>query len=252
MSHDLEKFLPVVMQGALAALHKYGQGDHRKTQQSLSKAKAILKNEESTATAVFIATQRVLGNNTFLAWEPESIWLELEDNGIKDFPQENRDKLLALVTLIAGNAFHWDAALFENVVLSFNDIPIIPDAIQEASPGEIAWGVFEAELLSKYAGHASEYDYEPTRYTGASLHRGGLVLAPELLVFAQDELDKFNSEQKELQQVVSDLWGASDKENLEDLDLSESPENVQVGRLAAITIYVGNRADQLCKELSDL
>ena len=240
------------MRDAIAMLHKYGRGDHRKTQQSLAKAKAIIKNDGSTATAVFISMQRLFGSNSFLGWEPESIWLELEDNGIKDFPEENRDKVMAIVTLLMGDAFHWDAALFENTILSFNDIPIAPDAIQEASPGELSWGVLEAELLSQYAGHNGEYDYEPTRYTGAAMHRAGLVLAPELLVFAQEELDKFNSNQKELQEVVSDRWGTADKGKLEDLDLSEAPADVQVGRLAAIDIYVGNRADQLRKELTDL
>lgn len=251
MSHDLTELLPEVMREALTVLYKYGSGEQRKTKQSLTKAKAILKNDESTATGVFIALQHVFGNNKFLAWEPESIWLELDDNGINDFPQENRDKVLATITLLMGDAFRWDALVFEKTMLAFNDIPIAPDAIQEASPGEIAWGAFEAEFLSQYAGHDGDYDYEPTRYTGASMYRAGFILAPELLVFAQEELDKFNSNQQELQQVVSDLWNATDKEELEDIDLSETPADVQIGRLASLYIYVGNRAAQLRKELTD-
>jgi len=240
------------MREALSMLHKYGRGDHRKTQASLAKAKAVLKNEDSTAISILLALQRVLGNNSFLAWEPESIWLELADNDIENFSRQNRDKILAIATLLMGDSFYWDALLFENTVLSFNNISIAPDAIQEASPGEISWGVFEAEILSQYAGYNGTYDYEPTRYTAASMHRDGLVLAPELLVFAQEELDKFNSDQKELQEIVSERWGAIDKDNLENLELSETPADVQIGRLASISIYVSNRANQLLKELSEL
>ncbi len=251
MSEDLTKLLPDVLREALAVLHKYGRGDHRKTNQSLTHAKSVLKNDESSATALFIAMQRLFGSNSFLGWEPESIWLELDDNGVKDFPQENRDKILAVGTLIMGDAFHWDALVFEKTIVAFNNLPIVPDGIQEASPGELAWGVFEAELLSQYAGHNGEYDYEPTRYMAASMHRAGLALSPELLVVAQEELDKLNSDQQELKDVVGERWGGIDKEKLEDLALEETPTDVQIGYLSAIHLYVGNQATQLRQELAD-
>jgi hypothetical protein len=250
MSQDVSKLLPDIMREAIGLLHQYGRGDHRKAEQSLEHAKSVLKNNASTATAVFIAMQRLLGNNAFLAWEPESIWLECADRGVENLPQENRDKILAVATLLYGDAFHWDALVFEKTVLAFNDIPTAPDMIQEASPGELAWGAFEAELLAQYAGHNNEYDYEPTRYTGLSMHRAGLVLAPELLVFAQEELDKFNSAQDELKETVGERWGLTDKEKLEDLDLKENPEDVQIGYLASVHLYLGKRAQQLRKELS--
>lgn len=252
MSNSLTKLLPDVMRESISMLHKYGRGDHRKTTQSLEKAKAILKNDGSTATAILLAMQRLLGSNSFLAWEPESIWLECADHEVKSIPQENRDKLLATVTLLTGDAFHWDALVFEKTIVSFNNLPIAGDAIQEASPGELAWGVFEAELLSQYASHNGEYDYEPTRYTGVCMHRAGLALAPELLVFAQEELDKLNSNQQDLKETVSDKWSTLDEEKLENLKLKETPEDVQLGYLAAIHLYVDKRARQLQQELADL
>lgn len=251
MSDDLAKLLPDILREASAMLHKYGTGDHRKTKQSLAHAKSVLKDGDSTATAIFIAVQRLFESNAFLAWEPESIWLECADRGVKDLPEENRDKILATATLLVGDAFHWDALVFEKTIVSFNNLPIAGDVIQEASPGELAWGVFEAELLSQYAGHNGEYDYEPTRYTGACMHRIGLALAPELLVFAQEELDKLNSDQQELKEVVGERWGAVDKEKLEDLSLEETPADIQIGHLAAIHLYVGDRARQLRQELAD-
>ena len=105
----------------------------------------IMLNENATATAIFEAAKRLLGPG-FLAWEPDSIWLELADHDI-DMDQTNRDKLMAASTLIQTGGFYWDAAAFENIAVAFNDLPIAPDAIQEASPAQVAWAVFEAELL---------------------------------------------------------------------------------------------------------
>lgn len=251
MPDPLTTLLPDVMSEALAALAKYRQGKQPRTKQSVEHAKKILADENATGTAVFLATQLLLGGNEFLAWEPESIWLELSDKGV-DPPLENRDKLMAVITIMYGDAFHWDALAFENTMVALNDIPSAPDAIQEASPGEMAWGAFEAEFLAQHAGHNDDYDYEPARYAAASLNRGGFILAPELLVFAQDDLDNFNRGFAELKGAVIERWDNTDKTKLEELDLTEDPVDVQLGRLAAVTLYVSDRAQQLRRELNGL
>jgi hypothetical protein len=230
---------------------KYKQGTHSKSEPAKKRAKSILEDEDATATAVFLAANQILGN-AFLAWEPESIWLELEDKGI-DLSAENRDKLLAVLTIMLGDAFHWDALVFENTIEAFNNIPSAPDAVQEASPGEIAWGAFEAELLAQYAGYVGEYDYEPARYTALSMHRDGLVVAPELLTFAQNELDSFNNnESSELKASTISRWNETDKTKLEGLELEETPEDIQMARLAAIYLYVGERSQRLMNEVKKL
>jgi len=257
MSVDIAQELPKILKEALFFLNKYKTGMFSQQIPSYQKASEILKNSNSSATAVYLACQRILGSNEFEAWEPESIWLELKDVDDIDLSLENRSKLLAVNTLILGEAFYWDAAVYENTVLAFNNIPTAPDVIQEASPGEMSWGVFEAELLSQFAGHNAEFDYEPTRYTAASLHRAGLLLAPELLVFAQEDLDKLNrsendTNKKSLIEQVSEQWAQTNKNKLEDLVLDETPQDVQIGHLATISMYVGKRIDQLRKEISSL
>jgi hypothetical protein len=250
VSQDIEQLLPDVFSRATAALMKYKKGAHSQSEPARKRAKEILADDEATATAVFLATHQLIGN-AFLAWEPESIWLELSDKGV-DLSLENRDKLLATITIMHGDAFHWDALVFENTVEAFNNIPSAPDAIQEASPGEIAWGAFEAELLAQYAGYVGEYDYEPSRYTALSMHRDGLVVAPELLTFAQNELDAFNADSSELKASTISRWDKTDKTKLEDLDLEETPEDIQVARLAAIHVYLGDRAQRLSNEVEKL
>jgi hypothetical protein len=215
---------------------------------NMETAKRVRGDMGAPATAVFLATKVLFKNDQFLAWEPESIWLEFKDHSV-NLSLENRDKLSAVITLIQDDAFHWDATVFENTMLAFNDIPSAPDAIQEASPGEISWGVFEAEILSMHAGHGEDYDYEPAKYTAASLNRGGFLLAPELLVFCQDELDGFNRGSADLKSVVAEKWQAVDFAKLRDLDLSEDPVDVHLGRLAAVHLHVEQRAQRLRREV---
>lgn len=256
MSKDIEELLPAVYAHAADALTRYKNGTYNKSEAARNRAKAILNDPEATATAVFLATYQLLSGRgqvggAFLAWEPESIWLELKDAGV-DLSIENRDKLLAAITILHGDAFHWDAAIFENTIEAFNDIPSAPDAVQEASPGEIAWGAFEAELFAQFAGYVGNYDYEPTLYTALSMHRDGLVVAPELLAFAQEELDAANTDAAILKANTISRWEEVDKTKLENLELTETPEDVQVARLAAIHLYVGKRAQQLDAELANL
>lgn len=239
MSEDIQQLIPTAFEKANAALLKYKQGKYAKGTES---AKNILKDEEASALAVFLATQQFLGSG-FLAWEPESIWLELKDQGI-DLPRENRDKLSAAMTIILRDSFRWDALVFEKIVEAFNSIPSAPDAVQEASPGMIAWAVFEMEPLAQHVGFFGKYDYEPVRYTALSMHRNGLVVAPELLSFAQEDLDNLNKT-KDLKASVIEHWGKVDKTSLETLSLKEDPIDIQIGHLAAVHLYVGKKIRKL-------
>lgn len=211
----------------------------------------VLLNDESSATVIFETAKRVLGAS-FVAWEPESIWLELKDEGI-DLSPINRDKLMATLTLIQTGSFYWDAAVFENTIMAFEHQYSSPEVLQEASPAQIAWGISEAEIiLERNDKEKGVFDHEPTQYTAVSLHRAGLVVAPDLLEFAQEELDKLNRGNLDIKEEVQKRWKALDKTRLDQLELSETPVDVQIGYLAAVYIHVAERAKQLKDELAQM
>lgn len=217
----------------------------------MTRPRDIMLNEDATATAIFEAAKRLLGP-TFLAWEPESVWLELADHNI-DMDQTNRDKLMAVSTLLQTGGIYWDAAALENTAMAFNDLPIAPDAIQEASPAQLAWTVFEAELiLHREMQETGEFDHEPSRYAAVSMFRTGHLVAPETLTFAQSELDKLNQGNLDLKAKVEKRWRGLDKSKLTELELAETPLDVQIGYLAACHLYIEGRARQLQRELNSL
>lgn len=213
-------------------------------------AARILQDGEATATGVSRAAELLLGHQ-IRNWEPESIWLELQDKGI-DVPEVNRGKLLAVNSLLLEPAFYWDAGLFENTTLAFNNELVIPELLQEASPGMLSWAVYEAELLMYREGLDPMFDYEPARYAAVVLHRDGFVLAPELLVFAQEELDKLTRGHKDIIDEVKRRWEETDKTKLDTLELEEKPVDVQLGLLASVWLYVHERAERYRQDVAAL
>ena len=213
--------------------------------------KDILKNSESSASSIFLAARKLLGSS-FEAWEPESIWLELKDQGA-DLSNTNRDKLLAAMTLLATGSYYWDAAVFENTTMAFEHEWSSPEILQEASPAQMAWAVCEAELLRHHERlEVGDFDYEPARYAAVSLHRDGFVAAPESLSFAQDALDKLNRGNGVDKNEVLSRWKSLDKATLDNLELTETPSDVQIAKLAAVFMHIATRAAQLQTEWKGL
>ena len=213
-------------------------------------AREIIQDDDACATPVFRAAQLLLGQQ-MLTWEPESIWLELETRGI-DVSQLNRDKIMSCSTMLQIPAFYWDANMFENVSLAFNDTRVIPESLQEASPAQLSWAVYEVEMLMQSVRLDPDFDYEPKEYAAVCMHREGLVLAPEILTFAQEELDKLTRGNQDIKGDVEDRWKEIDKTKLDELELEENPKDVQLGKLAAIHMYIAGRAVRYVQDLARL
>ncbi len=213
-------------------------------------AKELLRDTGAAAVALMGASFKLLGD--FLVWEPESIWLELERQGV-DTPIENRAKIMAGVALRMMPAFYWDGIVFEKTALAFDGSPPNPDTLEEASPARLAWAVVEAAWIIK-AGHDTtwEFQHEPRAYTGVILARAGFVLAPEQLSFAQPALDREHVYKTDLLDEVKERWSRVSKDHLEQLTLGESPVDVQIARLAAVELHVRTRRTRAERDLAKL
>jgi len=218
-------------------------------------ARELLQNDDTTATGCYRATQVLLGP-MFRGWEPESIWLSLERMNV-DVSVLNRDKIMAAVTLTMIPAFWFEINAFENTVMAFNNVISDPHILQEATPAQIAWGVYEAELLYGDAGEFEEttvFDREPTLYTATVLNRAGFLVAPDMLSFAQEPLDKLNCNgTKTTVDEVKKAWTRLKRTDFTKREFSEdSPVDLQLGRLAAVSLYIQDRLEQYELDLSKL
>ena len=206
--------------------------------------KELIENEDSFASTLLFALKEQLGDQCVI-WEPESVWLELDDLGI-NIPRINRDKFLAAGSLAQTPAFFWDGIVFEKTTMSFNNILSDPEILQEASPAELSWAVFEAKKLRELD---MDFDYEPKGYAAVCMHRVGLQVAPEELTFAQEALEKTNQAGKEIIGEVKAKWESLDKSDLATISLSESPVDVQIAQLVAVELYMQGRRKRYKKEL---
>lgn len=218
-----------------------------------AKVRQLLEDEEASATGCFLALREACGD-ACRAWEPESIWLTLERRKI-NVPPLNRDKILAAHTLTMVPAFWWEVNCFQNTVLAFNNVLSDPEVLQETSPAQLCWGIFEAEMIYGYSDipESPEFDREPLLYTAICLHRAGYVLAPDLLQFAQKELDKLNSGEQIVK--VSDVrqrWKALPKKVTDREWDEDNPVDVQLSRLLGVNVYMEERAKRYQADISSL
>lgn len=216
-----------------------------KTASTSGEAKTLLRAETTSAIALQLAARKLLGSG-YTSWEPETIWIELEHQGV-ELPPVNRDKLQAVITLDLVPSFYWDAVVFEKTALAFNDLRADPEVLDEATPEQLAWAVEEAEhVRSAYGEGPFEFDHEPKVYAATVLHRRGMVLAPPQLKFCQATLDVLVREPGLKGRVeAADVHGP-------DHPFPETSEGVQLAHLAAIRAYVQERQTRTAQDLAQL
>lgn len=215
----------------------------------MTPAKDILASRTASAVALCRAADLVLGDH--LGWEPESIWIDLDRQGVT-VPVEARDRLMAAIALRLVPAFYWDAVVTANTAAALDGRPAHVEILEEAPPGTLAWAMVEAAWIRRrYDLEALRPEHEPIAYVAVVLDRAGFVLAPEQLSFAQDALDARRS-RSGLLDDVRQRWSSVDKARLADLALQESPVDVQVARLAAIELHVRSRRASAESELARL
>jgi hypothetical protein len=210
-------------------------------------SKDLLRDASTSAVVLMACLPTLLGD--FLAWEPESIWLELQHQGV-DLPVENRAKIMAAVALRLVPSFYWDGIVFEKTALALDGIAPNADILEEASPARLAWAVVEAAWILRRAKEtAYEVGSEPRAYAGVVLARAGYIIAPEQLEFAQHALTRERFHKGELYDEIKTRWAAVDKDRLEQLTLTESPIDVQIARLAVVELHVRERRARAERDL---
>jgi hypothetical protein len=208
-------------------------------------AQDLLRDAGTSAVALVAAAESLIGDG-FLLWEPDTIWHSID----VDVPQENRDKLMASVALHLVPSFYWDAVVFEKTAVAFAGKRVLPEVLQEATPADLAWAVVEAKMIRENLGDESlDFEHEPTAYAAVALERAGFVLAPEQLQFAQPLLER-RLPKSGLLAETRGRWTALEGRGLEDLDLRETPLDVQIAHLAAVELHVRERRARARDELA--
>jgi hypothetical protein len=185
-------------------------------------------------------------------WEPETIWLMLEKDGL-DISVEARDKILGAITLIRHPAFFWDNLVFQRTVQAFNDQLYDPESLQECHPAHMSWAVYEASLirgLDPDEKDVPEIDEDVQQYMAVCLKRAGFVYPPAYLLPVADNLENMlPPAQKDFIQEVKKSWEHVDKRGLRERKFQETPLDVQLAQLASCYVYVKDQAEAMANDV---
>lgn len=226
------------------------------SEKSTSGAMQVLKDPgANTAAGLYLAARRVYGED-ILQWEPETLWMTMEKDGI-DLPVEERNKLEAAITLVVHPAFYWDNLVFQRTVHALNGEIFDPETIQECCAAHMAWAVYEAGVIRGLDNDKAiipEFDEDVQQYIAVCLFREGYVYPPEPLDdFAADNLEGLFPKKSyafSLKKEVIDSWAKLDKTVLDRTKFFENELGVQLAQLSACYLYVKEWSDQLANDLT--
>lgn len=234
----------------------------RPTPAQLAAARAILERESASATAVYFATQMLLGEAARI-YEPETLRLLLSKRMRLQLPELHWEKLLCLCTATQQATFLWEVNAFENTAACCAGVPMLVDVVQELRVIELCWAVTEmlpflrmwhSEIQIDQTGD-DLFDHEPRDYTALMLYKEGFVLAPKVLSWAQGALDSMTRD-PDLRTRVERRWDEllrlKNDEELLALDLRDTDEDVQIARLIGCHTHVRQRQHAYMQELAEL
>lgn len=235
----------------VSTLHNYTV----KTASRDSVVRGILENPVGkSATSLLMAIRNMYGIDA-LYWEPETLWLTLEGDGI-DLSVEARDKLQAAISIIRNPAFFFDNLVFQRTTKSFAGEPYDPEALQECHPAHMAWALYEAALLrglDPETQEVPEMDEDVQQYCAVCLKRAGYVHPPDQMKNVADNLlGLLDPSARSLAEEVKKSWSHLNKEALRDKKFSEDPLEVQLAQLASCYEYVKERAASLATDVMEL
>lgn len=217
----------------------------------------ILKHPNGACAVTLLMALRALYSEKVLFWEPETIWLSLERDYAIDLSLEERDKIMAAITLVRYPAFFWDNLVFQRTVKALCGVHVNPETLQECSPEEMAWSVYEAELLRGLDPDKLEarplIDTDVQQYIAVCLLRAGFVYPPRGLEGVAENLTRMlPTENRGKSQEVKDSWTHLDKRNLPHRHYGEDFLGVQLAQLAGCHLYVTERAQRMAEEIERL
>jgi hypothetical protein len=235
-------------------MEKIGNYTVKSPERATTARNIIQYSENATAIALLMALRNLYSIDV-LFWEPETIWLTVEKDGI---PIDNldREKIQAAITLLINPAFFWDNLLFQRTVQALNGVPYDPQALQECGVPEMCWAVYEATLLRTLDPDDKaipEFDEDVQQYIAVCLKNAGYVYPPDQLIFAADNLQKMlPPEAAAFSTRVKNSWEHIPKDTLRDRKFSEDALGVQLSKLAACYIFVSQNVESMAGNVMDM
>jgi hypothetical protein len=161
---------------------------------------SILSHPGTMATVLYAIVLKEFGEDVH-SWEPETVFMEINDSFGIDMPESNHDKLMALLVAIDTNSFYGSWSGFEVICRTLNTGDVFGS--DDLLVAEMAWGVTEVMINDDTPGVFSD---EIASGVGRLLLDEGIVSPPPRLSFAkfpEQYLGSFTESDTGKQQTLS-------------------------------------------------
>jgi hypothetical protein len=120
-------------------------------------------------------------------WDPDTLLQEIQQDYNALLPQVNKDKILALITVMTTDQFYRDPIVFYQTCLALNCVPSNWNSMNEDIDAPMmAWAVTESGLIdANETGHVLEFSEDVAAYVGVVLRQSGFRTPPPILRFAK-------------------------------------------------------------------
>lgn len=205
--------------------------------------RATLEGSDACASVLLRAITDVYGHGV-IAWEPESIRLELAEDALH-VPEQNISAILATQTLLQSTAYAWDPFVFAQTCLAFNGYPVNSERTPELEPAHVYWAFNEMQHILKDA--FTPFDDGPVAYAASVFLYAGMTWAPPPLEFLNDELCRRSYCDTPFIDEIKKRWAALPKEDVASIPFPETNTGIQLALCSAAYAYVQDR-EQARKE----
>lgn len=166
----------------------------------------------------------------WLDWEPETLWETIRKDW-KTYPnEESKNKLMAIKVVMANEYFWNEWEVFEKVCTALNSRVPVFQTMDDLSIGELALAVHLVSKLKR-----RPFGIEVKAYVASEAQEEGYVMLPEVLSFAQEQLDS----------LMQGTPGPEVRDELRkrgpmsiDVTDEDDPVHLQAGLLQAVAVYL--------------
>ena len=156
----------------------------------------ILKDDQTAGSILLLLLTDIFSIkpemlDDFLAWDPQTVKMEIVDMFGIEIPESNFNKYMAARELVVSNVFWQSLPDFISLCNALNDGSFDPRIFDIADVGEVAWAVTESVLLwPPDKGSREEFAPDILAYMREIAAAEGLTRIPAILKFAIPEDDK--------------------------------------------------------------
>ncbi len=181
-------------------------------------------------------------------YEPETLWTEVAETskqvpgGMLSLSRPAKDMIMAVKLCFGSHAPYSEWEVFENVVAAMNNETPLIDHVQELFVAEVAFAVECMRRISK-----NVFSDEVKGYIAAVAQKDGLIMMPNVLLFAQGNLSGMSKSTDEMVKKVAKEWALqSIRGKKEDIDYDDFV-SIHCGKLHDIKTYVNFYGGKILK-----